>query len=291
MTKWVYPLHFIDFETTQVAIPFNRGMAPYEGIAFQFSHHRVDEEGRIAHVGQYLHGERGSFPSFEFLRALKKDLEGDEGTVFRYADHENTYLNIIYSQLQEADPHEVPDRDEFLGWITTVARPTKGNTDAWVAGKRSMVDLLDLVKRYFYHPATGGSNSLKKVLPAVLSGSSFLQDKYSRPIYGRKLEIESLNFENWIWIRFDETGTPVDPYRLLPPIFDDAGDSELEHLISEPKLADGAAAMIAYARMQFSEMGEEERRATEQALLKYCELDTLAMVMLWEYWSKELMAG
>jgi len=134
----------------------------------------------------------------------------------------------------------VPDRDEFLSWITTVARPTKGNTDAWVAGKRSMVDLLDLVKRYFYHPATGGSNSLKKVLPAI---------------------------------------------------FDDAGDSELEHLISEPKLADGAAAMIAYARMQFSEMGEEERRATEQALLKYCELDTLAMVMLWEYWSKELMAG
>ena len=124
MTKWVYPLHFIDFETTQVAIPFNRGMAPYEGIAFQFSHHRVDEEGRIAHVSQYLHGERGSFPSFEFLRALKEDLEGDEGTIFRYADHENTYLNIIYSQLQEADPEEVPDRDEFLSWITTVARPT-----------------------------------------------------------------------------------------------------------------------------------------------------------------------
>ena len=216
------------------------GHAPYESIAFQFSHHRVNEEGRIAHAGQYLHGERGAFPSFEFLRALKEDLEGDEGTIFRYADHENTYLNIIYSQLQEADPEEVPDRDEFLSWITTVARPTKGNTDAWVAGKRSMVDLLDLVKRYFYHPATGGSNSLKKV---------------------------------------------------LPPIFDDAGDSELEHLISEPKLADGAAAMIAYARMQFSEMGEEERRATEQALLKYCELDTLAMVMLWEYWSKELMAG
>jgi hypothetical protein len=46
--------------------------------------------------------------------------------------------------------------------------------------------------------------------------------------------------------------------------------------------------MIAYARMQFSEMSEEERRVVEQALLKYCELDTLALVMLWEYWSKEL---
>jgi hypothetical protein len=184
----------------------------------------------------------------------------------------------------------VPDRQELSGWITTVARPTKRNTGAWVAGKRNMVDLLDLVKRYFYHPATGGSNSLKQVLPAVLSGSSFLQDKYSRPIYGQRLDIESLNFENWSWIRFDEAGALIDPYQLLPPIFDDAEDSDLEHLISDLKLADGAAAMIAYARMQFSEMGEEERGAIEQALLKYCELDTLAMVMLWEYWSKELMA-
>ncbi|MBE9478562.1 MAG: hypothetical protein IMY80_01240, partial [Chloroflexi bacterium] len=109
------------------------------------------------------------------------------------------------------------------------------------------------------------------------------------PIYGQGLDIQSLNFEKWIWIRFDEAATLIDSYRLLPAIFDDAGDSDMEHLISDCNLADGAAAMIAYARMQFSEMGEEERRAVEQALLKYCELDTPAMVMLWEYWSKELM--
>jgi hypothetical protein len=49
--------------------------------------------------------------------------------------------------------------------------------------------------------------------------------------------------------------------------------------------------MIAYARMQFSEMAVAERQAIRQALLKYCELDTLAMVMLWEYWVSELMEG
>ncbi|MDO9182441.1 MAG: DUF2779 domain-containing protein, partial [Bacteriovorax sp.] len=32
-----YPLHFIDFETSMVAIPFNKGRRPYEQIAFQFS--------------------------------------------------------------------------------------------------------------------------------------------------------------------------------------------------------------------------------------------------------------
>ena len=104
------------------------------------------------------------------------------------------------------------------------------------------------------------------------------------------LEIPSLNFRDWSWVRFNETGEPIDPYQLLPPIFEEAREEDLEHLISDPRLADGAAAMVAYARMQFSEMAEEERSAIRQALLKYCELDTLAMVMLWEYWSRELMA-
>ena len=292
MAGWVYPLHFIDFETTQVAIPFNRGMAPYEGIAFQFSHHRVDSDGRIAHVGQYLHCQPGEFPSFDFLRALKEELEGDQGTIFRYAAHENTYLNIIYNQLQQAESREVPDRGELCDWITTVAHPTRRNTGAWVPGSRDMVDQRELVERYFYHPATGGSNSLKKVLPAVLGSSEYLQRKYSQPIYGQGLEIPSLNFRGWAWIRFDEeAGTPIDPYRLLPPVFEGREADDLEHLISDPKLADGAAAMIAYARMQFTEMGQAERRAIQQALLKYCELDTLAMVMLWEYWVRELKDG
>ena len=151
------------------------------------------------------------------------------------------------------------------------------------------MDLLELVKRYFYHPATGGSNSLKKVLPAILGSSGLLQSRYGRPIYGKGLEIQSLNFEHWTWVRPDAEGRPTDPYRLLPPIFEGAGDEELQHLLSEPRLADGAAAMVAYARMQFSEMAEEEREAVRQALLKYCELDTLAMVMLWEYWGGELI--
>jgi hypothetical protein len=275
-------------------------MAPYEGIAFQFSHHRVEADGRIAHAGQYLHTQRGEFPSFDFLRALKKELEGDRGTIFRYAAHENTYLNIIYYQLQQADGMEVPDRKELCEWITTVARPTKSTRergDAWVPGGREMVDQLELVERYFYHPATGGSNSLKKVLPAVLGSSHYLQRKYGRPIYGQGLEIPSHNFRDWSWIRYGrgdeegETGTPIDPYRLLPPVFEETPEDELEYLISDPKLADGAAAMIAYARMQFSEMSEAERRAIQRALLKYCELDTLAMVMLWEYWVRELLPG
>jgi len=36
--------------------------------------------------------------------------------------------------------------------------------------------------------------------------------------------------------------------------------------------------------MQFTEMSDMERNALREALLQYCELDTLAMVMIWEHW-------
>lgn len=59
MNKWTFPLHFIDFETSAVAIPFNKGRRPYEQIAFQFSHHVVHEGGSIEHAGQWINTERG----------------------------------------------------------------------------------------------------------------------------------------------------------------------------------------------------------------------------------------
>lgn len=38
--------------------------------------------------------------------------------------------------------------------------------------------------------------------------------------------------------------------------------------------------MTAYVRLQFEELSEYEREEIEAALLKYCELDTMAMVMI-----------
>jgi len=49
--------------------------------------------------------------------------------------------------------------------------------------------------------------------------------------------------------------------------------------------------MTAYSRMQFTEMTDIESQEIQKALLKYCELDTLAMVMIWEYFEKELLAS
>ena len=107
-----YPLHFIDFETTALAIPMYAGRKPYEQIAFQFSHHTVDADGKVYHQNQWLNDQVGVFPNFEFIRALKKALETDQGTIFRYHNHENTILKVIFSQLLESN--EIDKNDLIL---------------------------------------------------------------------------------------------------------------------------------------------------------------------------------
>jgi len=285
MDSWEFPLHMIDFETTAVAIPFHRNMKPYEGIAFQFSHHTIDQKGKIRHAGQFLNVDRGKFPNFEFVRALKKELDQDNGTIFRYASHENTYLNIIYTQLKEAPVQEVPDKDELCAWIQSITHSTGRQAEEW-EGTRTMVDLLEMVKRFYYDPFACGSNSIKAVLPAVLNRSKYLQQKYSQPVYGTA-KIPSLNYKDKVWIEI-KNGTVTNPYDLLPPLFEDATDEQLEEYITDPMLAEGGAAMMAYAKMQFVEMSEKERKSVAEGLLRYCELDTFAMVLIWEFFSTNL---
>ena len=56
----------------------------------------------------------------------------------------------------------------------------------------------------------------------------------------------------------------------------------------DDKIDQGGAAMTAYAKVQFTQCSKEEVADIEKALLQYCELDTLAMVMLWEEWQEQI---
>ena len=51
----------------------------------------------------------------------------------------------------------------------------------------------------------------------------------------------------------------------------------------------GGAALTAYAKLQFA--GLEMTAALRDALLCYCELDTLAMVFIWEYFNEVVKSG
>jgi len=277
--SWTYPLNFIDFETSTVAIPFNKGRKPYEGIAFQYSHHIVHENGLIEHKGEYLNSEEGVFPNYDFLRNLKKGLENNNGTIFRYHNHENTYLNIVYRQLQ--DEEEISDKDALCSFIKDITKSKDGATEKWL-GARNMVDLWVLIKKYYYNPATNGSNSLKDVLPATINSSYFLKKKYSQPIYGTS-SMPSLNFNNHQWIEIND-GIASNPYeKLIISNFYEGADI-CENQINTDGIKDGGAAMMAYAKLQFDYMENEERKELQDNLLRYCELDTLAMVMIYEAW-------
>lgn len=282
LASWKFPLNFIDFETTAVAIPFFKGMRPYEQVAFQFSHHIVYEDGRVKHHNQYINTNSGEFPNFQFLRALKRSLEVNEGSIFRYHNHENTILNVIYTQLKASQEN---DREELLSFIESITKET-GKKPQW-EGERNMIDLQQTVVKYYFDPSTGGSNSIKAILPSVLLQSTYLQEKYTQPL--SQINVSSLNFgATQVLLNF-ENGVPVNPYLLLPPIFDGYTAEELEDIAESfdtdegGAIKDGGAALFAYNKLQFNDVPSVEREATNSALLRYCELDTLAMVMLYEY--------
>jgi len=79
-------------------------------------------------------------------------------------------------------------------------------------------------------------------------------------------------------------GELLDPYAQLPPLFQDISAHDTQLLFEDTELSNGGAALTAYAKLQFTEMSDYEREALTQGLLKYCELDTLAMVMIYEAW-------
>jgi len=293
MSKWQFPLHMIDFETTAVALPYYEGMRPYEQVAFQFSHHIIEQTTdrgyTIRHAGQYLNEAVSQFPNFEFVRALWEQLAHDEGTIFRYAPHENSILRAIYKQLEESTE---PDKQELMDFIDKITHVKDKKTHKMLhQGKRDMVDLWEVVKRYFYEPREmGGSNSIKVVLPAVLNVSQFLKDKYSKSIYGREIPSQNISSAKPIaWITFDPTGHVENPYHLLPPVSSLLGipiidNDMLENMGEDMTIANGGAALTAYNKLMFCDGSMTP--ALREALLRYCELDTMAMVFIWEFFNQ-----
>ncbi|MCM4156828.1 DUF2779 domain-containing protein [Gramella sp. AN32] len=281
MNKWVFPLHFIDFETCTAALPFSKARRPYEQIAFQFSHHTYYEDGKIEHSNQYISNKAAYFPNFDFIRELKKALESDNGTIFRFHNHENTILNAIHVQLLESDEK---DKDSLIHFIESISHSTGNSARKW-QGDRDMVDLWIIAKNFYFNPLTNGSNSLKDLLPAALNNSSFLKDKYSNPIH--KISLTSTNFPtDFVWL-VQEEDKVINPYKHLPPVFDDWTEEEIEHSISDIEdINDGGAALTAYGKLQYTDMIPSEVEQITSALLKYCELDTLAMVMLYEHFQE-----
>ena len=182
--------------------------------------------------------------------------------------------------------------------MTTEEVSEHGLDAAPPAPPRDMVDLWDVVKRFYHDPIMKGSNSIKVVLPAVLNTSRLLRTKYAAPIYGREIPSQNFTAENpKAWI-VEADGHVLNPYKLLDDISTffpeecraaivQAEDSTEEAEV-EGQINNGGAALWAYGLLQFCEQSPEKRRALVEALYRYCELDTLAMVFIWEYFNDQI---
>jgi Domain of unknown function(DUF2779) len=268
--NWTYPLHLIDFETAAVALPFHAGRSPYEQVAFQFSHHILQADGRLLHATQFLCDAPGEFPNYQFVRALREALRHDQGTIMRWSHHENSILNAIKDQLN-SEVSLPNDKDELITFIECITNN----------GERSMVDLADVARKHYFHPGTKGSCSIKKVLPAVMQSSPYLKRIYAQPVYGAANGLVSLNFKDMTWWQLDRNGEVLDPYKLLMDKHE--GDEDMYEAVNQ-----GGAASNAYLRLQFEDLNPRERSSLRAALLRYCELDTLAMALILESWYDEL---
>lgn len=301
MDAWQWPLHMIDFETSAPAIPFFKGMQPYQTLAFQFSHHvmDMDSEGKVTirHANQWISTEAETYPSIDFVRALRKALKPNgrlEGTIFRYHNHENTVLRKLRIEIDDKRD-EIADADELISFINDITKPSgaEKKDESEVAGYKAMVDLHTLVKEGYYSAKAGGSISLKHILPAILNDARETAAMYTKPgVYGAGLMIDSLNFkepEGHVWLRPDKGN---DPYKTLPKVFGGkndsldsmlarlAGDEEVEGEYEGGAINQGGLAMTAYNYTQFADLSQADRKEIEDALYRYCELDTLAMVIL-----------
>lgn len=275
---WKYPLHFIDFETTRVALPFFANHHPYQSVAFQFSHHKIDRNGDVEHATQFLDTSSKRSPNLEFVRSLRNALGEDDGTIFMYTPHENTTLLDIYNELASSPAEDAAELRKFL---REIVRPQEKSAEKWIPS-RPMKDQCEIVKKYLYLPRTAGRNSLKYVLPAMLQSSQFLQEKYRNPLYGKHCKIPSLNRGPTRWVQFDDTGSLVDPYSALPELTAGMSRDEANELWGLEVIAHGGAALTAYSRLLGGGLTDASRERLASALLMYCELDSLGMVFLHE---------
>ena len=266
INSWDFPFHFIDFETCTVPLPFHKNEYPYSTIAFQFSIHTMDAMGHIEHR-EWIAKEKSIDPSFEFVQKIKSILEKDNGSIFMYASHENTVLQSIKKRMKQKGDKYL-DEISFINEISFAKNEQKP--------QRAMIDMKKIIEHYYYNYFMKGSISLKAVLPAIMKTSEFLKEKYSKELdFGTNLKGKTFYQER--------DNIILDPYKLLPKI-----DSEIDSantIFGEELLSDGTAAMKAFQILQFSRdvLEKKEEENLIKALLNYCELDTLAMLMLYEH--------
>ena len=100
------PAHYLDFETTNPAIPLYPGTRPYEVIPFQWSLHSDDGSGGLRH--RELLADGAADPRREFAETLVAALGGDDAPVLVYSAFESTRLGELADRFPDLAPALAP---------------------------------------------------------------------------------------------------------------------------------------------------------------------------------------
>jgi hypothetical protein len=255
-----YPLFFLDYEGTRCALPSAPGCRPYGQIAFQWSCHVIDNPGASPRHVEWLDTENDN-PNVGFLESLRK-LLGEQGTIYHWADYEV----VVTRELADEIRGEASKAD-LVSWIDRNWGRGRGKNET--KSERTL-DLLEISRGHFYDPAMMGSHSIKKVLPVVWKNPAIqkLFPKYAQ----------------------DQHGQPVkSPYDALPALtLQDSKDNalDLSKLDDLDVVKNGPGAMLAYEHVRYGLAAADQaaRKSIRRQLMRYCELDTAAMVMIWKHW-------
>ena len=144
-----YPLYFLDFETTQMAVPEFSVQRPYQQIPFQYSLHIQNSKyGDVLH-NEFLAESEKVDPRIDFINSLIRDC-GSHGSILVY---NIGFEKSILKQLSKDFPEYQSQLKEII---------------------ERLVDLMvPFQKKYYYTHEMKGIHSIKSVLPALCPDLSY----------------------------------------------------------------------------------------------------------------------
>lgn len=134
------PVHYLDFETFNPAIPFYAGTSPYDIIPFLWSLRVEEGAGNVQHHAFIADGDEDPRP--EFVGTLL-DAVAPTGNILIYSNYEITVLRSLISIV----PGRAADIESLIA---------------------RCVDLCDIIRKNVYHPKFNHSFSLKTVISALI---------------------------------------------------------------------------------------------------------------------------
>ncbi|MBR3011546.1 MAG: DUF2779 domain-containing protein [Prevotella sp.] len=244
-----YPLYFLDFETMQDAVPRYDGAKVYAQITFQYSLHIKERES----VSTFVDAGKLKYTKTANYITHREFLAPNDGSDPRRPLAEQLCRDIpmdactlAYNKMFEC------------GRIRELAALYPDLAPHLLNIADHIVDLIDPFRAGdYYVPAMGGSFSIKSVLPAL-----FPDDP----------ELDYHNLDE----RCQNGGDAMTIFPRLQQMEQSLPKQGVQNQDGLLVMADSLMPLREQIRIR------EEIAASREALLRYCELDTWAMVKVWE---------